>query len=58
MKRLTALLVSVPATAFAHPGDHSHTGLFHFVTEPDHLAMLGIGVALVAYIAFKLRARR
>jgi hydrogenase/urease accessory protein HupE len=36
--------------ALAHPGDHALSALgsvAHLLTEPDHLAMLGIAVILV-----------
>jgi hydrogenase/urease accessory protein HupE len=48
-------LVLLPGWAIAHPGAHQHPSMFdallHFVTEPDHLAML----ALVIALAFGLR---
>jgi hydrogenase/urease accessory protein HupE len=43
--------------AWAHPGDHGHQWLLavmHLLTEPDHLA----GIGLVAVIAGALWARR
>ena len=56
MKRIIAILVLLPAAAFAHPGHHSHIGFFanlrHVLTEPDHLAMLGGTVAVVALVVY------
>jgi hypothetical protein len=57
MKRLTTLSLLVPSAALAHPGDHSTTAILHFLTEPDHLVMLALGVAVVAYSVYKLRSR-
>lgn len=58
MKHLALVFLTLPLPALAHPGDHSHTGLSHFLTEPDHLALLA-GVALaVAYGIAKRRAKR
>ena len=57
MKRLLPLLL-IPYVAFAHPGDHSTTGLLHMLTEPDHLALLAVIVAAAVFGILKLRARR
>lgn len=58
MKRLIAALAVVPSAALAHPGDHRFADLVHLVSEPDHLAMLALGVAVLAYAVFMLRARQ
>ena len=58
MRRIALLLTAIPLPAFAHPGDHSLATIMHLFTEPDHLAMLALGVAFVVYAALKLRARR
>ncbi|KAF0173606.1 MAG: hypothetical protein FD162_1583 [Rhodobacteraceae bacterium] len=57
MKRLAVLLTLTPTLALAHPGDHRFANLVHLVSEPDHLAMIALGVALVVYTAYKLRSR-
>jgi hydrogenase/urease accessory protein HupE len=57
MKRITAIFAIAPSAVLAHPGDHSHVGLLHLLTEPDHLAMIALGVAALVYIANKFRAR-
>jgi hydrogenase/urease accessory protein HupE len=54
MKRL-ALLALIPAPAFAHQGDHNHSGLLHLLTEPDHLLLMGLAVAAVVYVFVKVR---
>ena len=54
--RLAALLAPLPA--FAHPGDHGTTGVLHLLTEPDHVALLAVVVALAVYGFVKLRSRR
>ncbi|THD62361.1 hypothetical protein [Phenylobacterium sp.] len=47
---LAALLATIPATALAHPGDHSNMTLAqaaqHMLTQPDHLSMIALAVAL------------
>ncbi len=58
MKRLTAAFALFPTLALAHPGDHGHAEWLHLLTEPDHAAMIALGVAALAYGVFKLRARR
>jgi hypothetical protein len=56
MKRLIAALAVVPSAALAHPGDHRLAEFLHLITEPDHLAMLALGVAVLAWAVFKTRA--
>ncbi len=57
MKRLTTLSLLAPSAALAHPGDHTTTAILHFLTEPDHLVMLALVVAVAAYTVLKLRSR-
>ena len=57
MKRLTALLVTLPAAALAHVGDHSGLDLTHLLTEPEHLVLIAACVAVVALVVYKLRSR-
>lgn len=57
MKRLAALLALAPTAALAHPGEHRFADLVHLVSEPDHLAMIALGVVVVAYTVYKLRSR-
>ncbi len=51
-------------SVLAHPGDSSahamafFEGLVHLLTEPDHLAMLGVAVATAVYVVRRVRARR
>ena len=51
MKRLILPVLATASPALAHPGDHGTSGLGHFLTQPDHLALLAlallVGVALV-----------
>jgi hydrogenase/urease accessory protein HupE len=50
--------------ALAHPGHGSahalefFAGLLHLLTEPDHLAMLGVAVAAAVVAVRRVRARR
>lgn len=58
MNRLAALpALLLPSAALAHAGDHAHSGLLHILTEPDHLAMMALAVA-VALVARHLWVRR
>jgi hypothetical protein len=44
------------STAFAHPGEHAFNvanSLIHLLTEPDHLAMLALGAAVVGVLIYK-----
>jgi hypothetical protein len=47
---LTIAAAAMPAAALAHPGDHSNMTLAqaaqHMLTQPDHLSMLAIAVAV------------
>ncbi len=57
MKRLSFAALLAPTAALAHPGDHRHVGLFHFVTQPDHLAMIALASAFAA-LGWALWVRR
>ena len=57
MKRLTALLVTLPTVSLADAGDHSGLGLTHLIREPDHLVLIAACVAVVALVVYKLRSR-
>jgi hydrogenase/urease accessory protein HupE len=53
MKRLFTLVALAPSAALAHPGDHRTDGLLHFLSEPDHLALLVLGVAVLGYAIYR-----
>ncbi len=53
MKRLVPVLMLLPSAALAHPGDHHATGLLHLLTEPDHLAMIALVVAVLGYAIYR-----
>lgn len=53
MKRLALALTLLPSAALAHPGDHDATGLWHLLTEPDHLAMIAVAVAALGYALYR-----
>jgi hydrogenase/urease accessory protein HupE len=53
MKRMSLLLSLLPSAALAHPGDHHAIGLWHLVTEADHLAMLAAVVAVLGYVLYR-----
>jgi hydrogenase/urease accessory protein HupE len=57
MKRLIALVLASATPALAHPGDHAASGLGHFLTEPDHLALMALAgvVAVVALVRYRSR---
>jgi hydrogenase/urease accessory protein HupE len=56
----TATLVFTTGAALAHPGEHAFTllnSVAHVLTEPDHLAMIAVGVIVVGVLFYK-RSRR
>jgi hydrogenase/urease accessory protein HupE len=56
----TATLVLTTGAALAHPGEHAFTllnSVAHVLTEPDHLAMIAVGVIVVGVLFYK-RSRR
>jgi hydrogenase/urease accessory protein HupE len=56
----TATLLSTTGVALAHPGEHAMTllnSVAHVLTEPDHLAMIAVGVIVVGVLFYK-RSRR
>lgn len=52
---VTSLLA--PTAALAHPGDHRTDGLPHFLSQPDHVALIALGAAVLAYAVWKLWSR-
>lgn len=60
MKRIIALSL-LPTSAFAHAGDHSHSGFWtnlrHLISEPDHIAMLGAAAVVVALVVYLRKGR-
>jgi hydrogenase/urease accessory protein HupE len=55
MKRLIAVLIAMASPVWAHPGDHGTSGLAHFLTEPDHLAILALTGLVVAFVVYRAR---
>lgn len=56
----TTTLVSTTGAALAHPGEHALTlfnSVAHILSEPDHLAMIAVGVIVVGVLFYK-RSRR
>lgn len=47
----------MPSLALAHAGGHRHSAPTHALTEPDHLAVLGLAVVL-GFIVWAWRRRR
>lgn len=58
MKRLFAVFALTPSTALAHAGDHRDEGLLHFLTQPDHAALIALGAAVLGGAVWKLWSRR
>jgi hydrogenase/urease accessory protein HupE len=58
MRRAAAVVLALLSTvAQAHPG-HAVADLWHLLTEPDHLAMLLVPVAIAAGLWWRSRRRR
>jgi hydrogenase/urease accessory protein HupE len=56
MTRLMITALALLATpAFAHPGDHTQANLLHMLTEPDHLALIALGAAVLALVVYRVR---
>ncbi len=56
----TVTLVSTSSVALAHSGEHALSvlsSLAHLLTEPDHLAMIAVGIIVVGVLFYK-RSRR
>ena len=57
-----AFLAALPAFALAHEGDHTgmsaSVGLRHMLTQPDHLAILGLAFALVVVSGWQVYRNR
>jgi hydrogenase/urease accessory protein HupE len=63
MKKLSiaaGFIATSSGAAFAHPGEHAFTiaaSLYHLLTEPDHLAMMGGAVVIAAALFYKFKRR-
>jgi hypothetical protein len=53
MKRLFTLLALLPSAALAHPGDHRADELLHFLSEPDHAALIALGAVVLGYVIYR-----
>lgn len=58
MTRLIPAFAMFASPAFAHPGDHSHAALLHMLTEPDHLALIALGTAVLAFVVYLVRKQQ
>ncbi|MCU0904585.1 MAG: HupE/UreJ family protein [Tabrizicola sp.] len=58
MKRLILPVLATASPALAHPGDHTTSGLVHFLTQPDHLALMALAVGAAVVVILKRRSRR
>ena len=56
MKKITALLVLLPTSAFAHNAPHTSEMMeaLHFLTQGDHIAMIIAGIVAVGFVTKKL----
>lgn len=54
MKKLSAILTVLGAPAFAHPGHVAATveGRTHWLTQPDHIAVVAAVFVLAALLAW------
>jgi hypothetical protein len=57
MKRILSVALLTPSAALAHAGDHRSDGLIHFLSQPDHLALIALGAAVLGYAVWKLWSR-
>jgi hydrogenase/urease accessory protein HupE len=55
---LLVALILMPLPALAHTGDHAGSGLLHFLSEPDHLALMALALVVAVALALKYRSRR
>ena len=53
MKKLFTFVTLAPSAALAHPGDHRTDGVEHFLSEPFHLALMALGVAVLGYVLYR-----
>jgi hydrogenase/urease accessory protein HupE len=58
MKRLTLAVFATASPVLAHPGDHGTSGLVHFLTEPDHLALMALALVVAVVLVLTRRSRR
>lgn len=56
-RTLLATSLLAPTAALAHPGDHRTDGLLHFLSQPDHVALVALGAAGLGYAVWKLWSR-
>lgn len=55
-----ATLITTSSVALAHSGEHALSvlnSLGHLLTEPDHLAVIAVGIVVVGVLFYK-RSRR
>jgi hydrogenase/urease accessory protein HupE len=61
-RTLLLLLTALPAMAYAHEGHHegmsASVGLRHMLTEPDHLAMIGLFAILAVFAGWRVYRSR
>lgn len=57
MNRILLAALLIPKAALAHPGDHRAEGLLHFLSQPDHQALMALGAAVLGYAVWKLWSR-
>jgi hydrogenase/urease accessory protein HupE len=53
MKRLILPVLATASPALAHPGEHGTSGLVHFLTQPDHLALMALALLVGLAVVFK-----
>ena len=58
MIRLIPAFAMLASPALAHPGDHAHTNPMHMLTEPDHLALIALGAAVLAFVVYLVRKQQ
>ena len=58
MTRLFPAFAMLASPAFAHPGDHSQATLLHMQSEPDHLALIALGAAVLACVVYVVRKQQ
>lgn len=55
MTRLIPAFALIASPALAHPGGHTQANLLHMLTEPDHLALIALGAAVLAVVVYHVR---
>lgn len=61
MKSMTGLsaMLLLPGIASAHEGEHGGSvasGFIHVITQPDHLAIVCLGAALIGCVSWAVRS--